>query len=53
MYICIRFVDVKDDIREDFISFIKLERVRAADIANAIVQSLEGIGLSLDNLRGQ
>ncbi len=51
--ICIRFVDVNDDVCEDFISFIKLERVRAADIASAIVQSLEGIGLSLDNLRGQ
>ena len=51
--ICIRFVDVNNDIREEFISFIKLERVRAADIASAIVQSLEGIGLSLDNLRGQ
>ena len=32
---------------------MKLERVRAVDIANAIVQSLENLGLSLSNLRGQ
>ncbi len=51
--ICVRFLDANNDIREEFISFIKLERVRAMDIVNAIVQSLEGIGLSLDNLRGQ
>ncbi len=51
--ICVRFLDANNDIREEFISFIKLERVRAMDIANAIVQSLEGIGLSLDNLHGQ
>ena len=51
--ICIRFVDVNNDIREEFISFIKLERIRAADIASAIVQSLEGNGLSMDNLRDQ
>ncbi len=51
--ICIRFVDSLGDIREDFLSFIKLDRVRAVDIASAIVQTLEEFGLSLDDLRGQ
>jgi len=41
------------EIREEFVTFLKLERVRAVDIANAIVGCLEGLGLSLNNLRGQ
>ncbi len=51
--ICIRFVDHSDEIREEFVTFVKLERVRANDIANAIIQSLEGFGLSLNDLRDQ
>ncbi len=35
------------------LSFIKLDRVRAVDIASAIIQTLEEFGLSLDGLRGQ
>ena len=35
--LCLHFVDRKYDIREEFVSFIKLARVRATDIANAIV----------------
>ena len=34
-------------------SFIKLERVRAMDIAAAIIHMLENSGLSLNDLRGQ
>ena len=51
--ICVRFVDSENHIREDFVSFIKLERVRAVDIADAIVKCLENLGLSLSDLRGQ
>ena len=51
--LCLRFVDEKCDIREEFIKFVKLERVRASDIATAIVNTLEGLGLSLNELRGQ
>ncbi len=40
-------------MREDFLSFIKLDRVRAVDIASAIIRTLEEFGLSLDGLRGQ
>ena len=51
--LCLRFVEEKYDIREEFVSFIKLARVRATDIANAIVSMLEELGLSLGDLRGQ
>ena len=32
---------------------MKLERVRASDITTAIINTLEGLGLSLNELRGQ
>ena len=51
--LCLRFVDDMSHIREEFITFLKLERVRAIDITNAIVNCLEGLGLSLNELRGQ
>ena len=50
---CLRFVDQECNICEEFISFVKLERVRAVDIASAIIFSIENLGLSLNNLRGQ
>ena len=51
--ICIRFVDARHEIREEFIAFAKLKRVRAADIADAIIKILEDLQLSLEDLRGQ
>lgn len=51
--ICVRFVDIENNIREEFISFVRLNRVRAIDISDAIIICLENIGLSLSNLRGQ
>ena len=51
--ICIRFVDDECDIREEFIGFVKLERVRAIDIVNAITKTLSDAELSLNELRGQ
>ena len=51
--LCLRFVDEKCDIREEFVTFVKLERVRASDITTAIINTLEGLGLSLNELRGQ
>ena len=50
MPLCLHFVDGKSHIREEFISFIKLERVRAKDITAAIITTIEGLGLSVDNL---
>ena len=40
-------------IREEFVAFLKLNRVRAVDIADAIVKFLENLGLSLSELRVQ
>ncbi len=51
--ICLRFVDDHCEIREEFIGFVKLKRVRAIDITEAIINSIENLGLSLCNLRGQ
>ena len=51
--LCLHFVDEKCDIREEFVTFVKLERVRASDITTAIINTLEGLGLSLNELRGQ
>ena len=51
--VCLRFVDSEGSIREEFVAFLKLNRVRAADIADALVKCLENLGLSLSELRGQ
>ena len=48
--LCLRFVDEKCDIREEFVTFVKLGRVRASDITTAITNTLEGFGLSLNEL---
>ena len=53
MLICLRFVDEKCNIREDFVAFVGLERVRASDITKAIIDMIEELGLSLNDLRGQ
>ena len=53
MPICLRFVDERCDIREDFVAFVRLDRVRATDITKAIVTTIEELGLSLNELRGQ
>ena len=52
MPVCLRFVDKECDIRE-VIGFVKFKRVRAVDIADAIVITIENLGLSLSGLRGQ
>ena len=48
-----RFVDAICDIREEFVAFVKLQRVRAFDITNAIISKIEELGLSLHDVRGQ
>ena len=40
-------------LRDEFLSFVRLERVRASDIAEAIISALQGLGLSLSCLHGQ
>ena len=51
--ICLCFVDSECHIREEFVTFLRLERVRASDIAESIISALQGLGLSLSSLRGQ
>ena len=46
-------MDSEGNIREEFIAFLKLTKVRAVDVAHAIVKYLENLGLSLSELRGQ
>ena len=53
MPICLRFVDKECNIREEFVAFVRLERVRAVDIADSILETLNNLGLSLSGLRGQ
>ena len=48
--ICLRYVDHSCNVREDFVAFLKLERVRANDITKAIVDTIEELGLSLDDI---
>ena len=53
LHICVRFVDIYFNIREELVALLKLARVRAVDIADAITETLTNLGLSLDGLRGQ
>ena len=46
-------MDSEGSIREEFVAFLKLNRVRAVDIADALVKCLENLGLSLSELHGQ
>ena len=41
------------NIIEELVALLKLARVRAVDIADAITETLTNLGLSLDGLRGQ
>ena len=46
-------MDSEGSIREEFVAFLKLNRVRAVDIADALVKCFKNLGLSLSELRGQ
>ena len=46
-------MDCEGNICGEFIAFLKLNRVRAVDVADAIVKCLENLVLSLNELRGQ
>ncbi len=48
----IRFVD-NDEIREEFIDFITMERITGAALATAILARLESRGIDIENCRGQ
>ena len=53
MSICIRFVDDKPEVREEFLGFVKLDRTDAETISASLLSFLSSCNLDLSNLRGQ
>ncbi|KAL5491305.1 hypothetical protein EMCRGX_G016568 [Ephydatia muelleri] len=51
--ICARFVDQNNDIREEFLAFIGIDRITGAEIADAIVKFLQDNDVPIENMRGQ
>ena len=51
--ICARFVDRKKEVREEFLSFLKLERITGEKIAEAILEFLKENNIPAVNMRGQ
>ena len=50
----VRYVDVnKDEVREDFIGFMIVEKTTGKAIAESLVKKLESLQLSISDLRGQ
>ena len=53
LVLCARFINKSNDVREDFIAFIHLPRITGEVIAEMIVSTLQGLGLKIENIRGQ
>jgi len=53
MALCLRFVDKQCDIREEFVGFIRLQRITGEHMAAAILSSLKDMQLDVANLVGQ
>ncbi len=51
--IAIRFVDKNEEVREEFLDFITVERITGAALATAILTRLESWGIDIKNCRGQ
>ena len=51
--VCIRFVDRESNIREEFLSFTKVDRITGEVLAAEIKTIIEKKGLEMRNLRGQ
>ena len=51
--ICARFVDEKKDVREEFLTFIKLERITGEKIAETILAFLKENNVPVTNICGQ
>ena len=51
--ICIRYVNTKGEVCEDFAGFIQLERMDAETIANKLLSTVEGWGLNMSGLIAQ
>lgn len=53
MSICVRYVSTLDEVCEDFIGFVKLEKMDAHDIADTLLSTVEGWGLDMFSLVAQ
>ena len=51
--LCIRFVDDKKAVREEFLGFVELERITGEEIAATIVRFLNENGIPIAGMRGQ
>ncbi len=51
--ICVRYVNSVGEICEDFLGFVKLEKMDAESIANALLSTVEGWGLDMSTLVAQ
>ena len=51
--ICVRFVDAESNIREEFLTFVKLTRLTGEKIAHEILSTLEELQIPVENMRGQ
>ena len=53
LVVCLQIVDVSGEITKEFVCFLKMERVCAVNIEQALTGLLTDLGLSLDDLHGQ
>ena len=51
--ICVRYVNTKGDVCEDFAGFIKLEKMDAQTIVDTLLSTIQGWGLDMSNLVAQ
>ena len=51
--ICVQVVDSVNDIREEFLQFIRLARITGKHIAEEIGKSLTDLDIPVNNIRGQ
>ena len=51
--VCARFVDGAKDIREEFLTFLPMERITGKSIADALIGFLDQHGIPLTDMRGQ
>ena len=51
--ICVRYVNTKGEVCEDFAGYIKLEKMDAQTIADTLLSTIQGWGLDMSNLVAQ
>ena len=53
MALCVRFVDSSRNIREEFVYFTNVPRITGEVSAADIKNTLEHVGLAMEDIRGQ